>query len=185
MHVPTHLLSGWCIGSLFRISARERLMCMVAASVPDLDGLSWAFGEEAYMTYHHKVCHNLAFGILSCTVLWIFSGRRFRALALYLALFHLHLVMDFFGSGPGWGIFYFWPFSQWSADNWNYSWEFNSWQNKAAAWAFLTWTIEIAIARGNTPVELLTPDLDRKMVQWLRRRVGWKDRPQQGTISTP
>jgi hypothetical protein len=51
-------------------------------------------GWDAYQTYHHKIAH--------------------------LALFHLHLVMDFVGSGPGWGIYYFWPFSQWAADNMHY-----------------------------------------------------------------
>jgi inner membrane protein len=185
MHVPTHLMSGWCIGNLFRISARERLMCMVAASVPDLDGLSIIGGTNAYMDYHHKICHNVPFGVVACTLLWIFSGRRFGALILYLALFHLHLVMDFFGSGPGWGIFYFWPFSQWSADNWRYSWEFTSWQNTTTAAVFLLWTIAIAIVRGRTPLEVPMANLDRQLVEWFRRRVGWKERQRPSTMSTP
>ena len=33
-----------------------------------------------------------------------FSTRRVLAFCAYLALFHLHLVLDYFGSGPGWPI---------------------------------------------------------------------------------
>ena len=32
MHIPTHLMSGWCIASLFDLTLRERLLCMLAAS---------------------------------------------------------------------------------------------------------------------------------------------------------
>ena len=40
MHVQTHILSGWCVGNLAPLSPRERLICMTAASIADLDGLT-------------------------------------------------------------------------------------------------------------------------------------------------
>ena len=46
MHIPTHILSGWCIGNVLPLNGRERLFCMVAASVADFDGLGIIFGEE-------------------------------------------------------------------------------------------------------------------------------------------
>jgi len=112
-------------------------MCMVTASAADLDGLSRLFGQNAYWDYHHRLGHNLVFGLVVCTIAAVYSRARLGVFLLYLALFHLHLVMDFFGSRPGWGIYYFWPFSQWAADNHRWSWEFYSWQNITTAMVLL------------------------------------------------
>jgi hypothetical protein len=170
MHVQTHILSGWCIGNYLSLTARQRLLCMIAASIPDLDGLSILGGQNAYWDYHHRLCHNLPFGVLACVVLALFSHRRLFMCVIYLTLFHLHLVMDYFGSGPGWGIYYFWPFSSWVADNRHVSWEFYSWQNITIAAVLVSWTILIAVRQGRTPLEALMPRLDRQLVDWLRRR---------------
>jgi inner membrane protein len=167
MHCPTHLMSGWCIGNLFSLNGRQRVGCMLAAAVADVDALAVLGGWDAYQIYHHKLAHNLLFGVLGCAVLWWFTGRRAWVFLLYLALFHLHLVMDFFGSGPGWGIYYFWPFSQWTADNWHYSWEFSSWQNTTTAAVLLAWTVAIANYKRRTPLEVLMPNLDRQLVELL------------------
>jgi hypothetical protein len=65
VHLQTHLMSGWCVGNLLPLGARERLFCMIAAAASDLDGIGRVFGEEAYWRYHHVVGHNLAFAISS------------------------------------------------------------------------------------------------------------------------
>lgn len=167
MHIPTHILSGWCVGSLFRLSARERLFCMIAAAVPDVDGISILFGEEIYWDIHHVWGHNLLLGVLAAVMLAAFSSRPLRLGMLYLALFHLHLVMDYYGSGPNWPIVYLWPFSDraWVT---MYAWELSSWQNRLAAGLLLAWTIWIAHRHRRTPVELLAPGLDRAFVQRIR-----------------
>ncbi len=171
MHIPTHLMSGWCVANLFTLTARERAFCMAAASLADLDGLSRVFGQEAYWDYHHVVCHNLAFALLMSLVLAACSVHRIKGFIIYLALAHLHLVLDYYGSGPGWPIRYGWPFAGWTWVN-PWGWEFSSWQNRAVAGVFLLWTLAIAVVRGRTPVELLTPDLDHRLVIGLRRLVG-------------
>jgi len=166
-------MSGWCAANLLRrLSPRQRLMCMIAATIPDLDGLSILFGQQAYWNWHHRVCHNLPFGILACLILATISGKTFRLFILYLALFHLHIDMDIFGSGQGWGIFYFWPFSNWMFDNTHLSWDFYSWQNLTIAGAFLIWSLIIAIRAGRTPLEAIMPDLDRQLVRVLRKPFG-------------
>ncbi|HSU65852.1 MAG TPA: hypothetical protein VLJ39_03175 [Tepidisphaeraceae bacterium] len=48
MHIPTHIMSGWCMANLVRLTARERLFTMIAATAADLDGVSRVFGQEAY-----------------------------------------------------------------------------------------------------------------------------------------
>jgi|ERR1051326_6356312 hypothetical protein len=103
MHIQTHVMSGWCFGNLLNLTPRERLFCMLAASLPDLDGLGILTGQEAYWEYHHVVGHNLPAALLVAGILTFFSTNRRKVFWVYLGLFHLHLVLDYFGSGPGWG----------------------------------------------------------------------------------
>ena len=148
MHIQTHLMSGWCVGNCFPLTPRqERLGCMLAASLADLDGLSLLFGQEAYWDYHHLLGHNLAFALLFCGVLTCFATHRLLAFTLYLTLAHLHLVLDYFGSGPGWPIHYLYPLSHVAISN-PRAWEFYSWQNMTAAGLLLLWTIRIARRLG-------------------------------------
>jgi hypothetical protein len=170
VHVQTHILSGWCAGCLVgRFTSRERLFCMLAASLPDVDGLSILAGQGVYWDYHHTLGHNLAFGVLLPLVLAGFSTQRLLGFVAYLALFHLHLVLDYFGSGPGWGIPYLWPFDGrlWM---WRDAWPFYSWQNITTAFALVAWTLVIARRLGRTPLESLMPRLDRQLVGYLRPR---------------
>ena len=169
LHLQTHILSGWCIGNLVPgFTPRERLFCMLAAAACDVDGLSILGGQEAWWDYHHTLGHNLAFGVLLCLALAAFSTHRVLAFLAYLALFHLHLLLDSYGSGPGWGIPYLWPLSprEWRSDH---AWPFYSWQNITAFAALLLWTFRIARRSGRTPLEAIMPGLDRQLVRLLRR----------------
>ena len=171
MHVPTHILSGWCLGNLLPLTPRERLGCMIAATAADLDGLGIIFGQEAYWEYHHKLGHNLFFAVVIAGVLTIFlSNRRRRAagFALYLAMAHLHLVLDYFGSGPGWPIWYLWPANSIQIIN-PHAWPFFSWQNIAAAYGLLAWAVWIAWRNRRTPLELLMPRLDERLAGMMGR----------------
>jgi inner membrane protein len=170
MHVQTHIMSGWCVANCFRLTPRERVFCMVAASIADVDGLGIVRGtlSSAYLDYHHVLAHSLPFGLIACAVLTIFSTHRIKALLLFLALFHLHLLLDYFGSGPGWDIYYFWPISKLRIPN-SYSWEFYSIQNISFAFFLFLWTLAIAVRAGRTPLETLMPNLDREIVELLRK----------------
>jgi hypothetical protein len=165
-------LSGWCIANLLPLTPRQRLGAMIAASAADVDGLGILFGQEAYWRYHHTLGHNLLFGIIVSLMLAMLTRGRLAVFAFFLALFHLHLLMDFFGSGPGWPIAYLWPFSRYAWDNRHWSWAFYSWQNISIAAGLVAWTIMIAIRKCRTPLEVLMPKLDRQLVQILRRRRG-------------
>jgi len=171
MHVPTHILSGWCLGNVLPLTPRERLGCMIAATAADLDGLGIVFGQEAYWEYHHKLGHNVFFAVVVASVLTIFlSGarRRAAAFALYLTMAHLHLVLDYLGSGPGWAIWYLWPANDVQIVN-PHAWPFFSWQNIAAAYGLLAWAVWIAWRDRRTPLELLMPRLDGRLVSMLGR----------------
>jgi hypothetical protein len=172
VHIQTHILSGWCVGNLVPgFGPRERALCMLAASLPDLDGLGILVSEELYWDLHHKLGHCAAFGVVLSACLAIAStrGRRWLALGVYLALFHLHLALDYVGSGPGWPIWYFWPVSDRAWLN-PHAWPFFSWQNLSAAFGAIAWTVWIARNRGRTPLEALMPSLDRQLIAMLPPR---------------
>jgi len=171
VQIQIHVMSGWCLGNYAKLTSRERFCCMLAASWADLDGLGILAGQEAYWEYHHKLCHNLPFGLLLSVILTLCSGRRWRAFFVYLVLFHLHIAMDYLGSGPFWGFYYLWPFSRWYVEN-SHPWEFYSWQNLSIGLAFALWILWIAVRDGRTPLEIIMPSLDKQLVQWLRRRAG-------------
>jgi hypothetical protein len=171
MHVPTHILSGWCAASLFDLTPRERMCCMIAAAVPDLDGIGWIFGEGTFWAYHHTLGHNLLMAVATAVVLNAFSTHGLKTFLLYLALFHLHLVMDYYGSGPLWPIYYLWPFDGRFKFKNDHAWPLTSWQNKTAAGVLLVWTLVIAVRQRRTPIELIAPRLDCGFVNWLRSRL--------------
>ncbi len=174
MQVPIHLMAGWCTANLLPgLTPRQRLFCVVAAAVPDLDGvtyLSWIFGPDAFWNWHHKACHNLPFCVIVCLAMAAYSPAKIGSFVLYAVEFHLHLAMDVFGSGPHWGIYYFWPFSNWCGDNTRFSWAFYSWQNLTIAGALLAWTILIAARERRTPLEAIMPNLDRELLELLAGR---------------
>lgn len=168
MHIPTHILSGWVLANALPLRPRERLFAMIAATLPDLDGLGIVFGQLMYQRWHHVACHNLPFCVIICGVMTALCGRsaagRIGLFVLFATCFHLHLVMDYFGSGPGWPIVYLWPFSDFRFVNWQ-AWELSSWQNTLAAGVLLLVTVLIAIVKKRTPLELLMPSLDAKFVR--------------------
>ena len=96
MHISTHILSGWCIANTTLLNKRERLFCMIAASVQDLDGLGIIFGQNYYWDWHHVLFHNLLSAIVLTGALTFFSEKRIKGAILYFSLFHLHLLMDIY-----------------------------------------------------------------------------------------
>ena len=172
MHIPTHILSGWVVASAVpRLTPRERGLAMLAASLPDLDGLGLLVSRDAYETYHHVLGHNLFAGLVLTVVLLLFTQHPApRTAFLYLGLFHLHLVMDSFGSGMDWGIAYLWPVVKREWMN-PWRWGFFSWQNLTAAYGLVAVTFVIAARAGRTPLETLAPRLDQQLVTLARRLI--------------
>src|SRR4051794_1439179 len=101
---------------------------MVAATAADVHGLGLLISIDYYVRYHHVLGHNLAFGAILTVILTNFSTHRAKVFILFLAFFHLHLILDYLGSGPAWGFLYLWPFSGAMIQNPS-AWELASWQN--------------------------------------------------------
>ena len=83
-----------------------------AGIAPDLDGLSVLLGGNAYGRYHHLLTHGYPAAIAVTVLCAALAKSRAVVAALALASFHLHLLCDLAGSGPGWPIYYFWPSSR-------------------------------------------------------------------------
>lgn len=170
MHVPTHVLSGWIVGNALSLRPRERLFCMLAASLPDLDGVGIVFGEETYQRFHHVVGHNVFCGLMLALVFSLASNpRHWLSFAAYVVCFHLHLMMDFYGSGIGWRIYYLWPASSRGFKT-GQAWPLTSWQNYLAFALFAAATAWIAWRKQRTPVELLLPRLEAAFRKRFERR---------------
>ena len=167
MHIQTHVMSGFCVGDLVPLSAKERFFCMLAASLPDLDGITYILGQNAYWETHHVYGHNLLFALILSGILTLFSAHRIRCFLLYFLLVHLHFAMDLLGSGEGWTIPYFWPFHGMELSI--SAWDFDSWQNKAAGLVFLLWCLGIAVFRKRTIFEWIMPGLDRQLAAYFSK----------------
>ena len=150
------------------LGARERLFCMVAASVADLDGLGILVKKEWYWEYHHVVGHNLLVTVAVAVLLAALSSRGKRVVGFfaYLALGHLHLLMDYLGSGPGWPICYWWPFRRGHEACWmnHQAWAFDGWQNQVAGVGMILAAVVVGVVARRTPLEVLMPGLDGKIV---------------------
>jgi inner membrane protein len=161
MHIPSHLMSGWCVGASLPLTARERVACMMAATLADLDGISLAWGWEVYQRWHHVLAHNVFAGLLlagGCSLLAQIAHRG-RCFLVCLALFHLHLALDYYGSGLGWEIHYWWPLRE-EGYGTEQAWALSGWQNYVAMGLLLLWSVAVALWKGITPFELLTPGLE-------------------------
>jgi inner membrane protein len=157
------------VATALPLRPRERLACVAAAALADLDGISLLGGWDVYARWHHVLGHNIFFGVLlasACAVIGTVPGRRAGLFGLSLALFHLHLLMDYWGSGPSWGIAYLWPVNEtyWVNPE---SWQFGGWQDRFAAVVMLIWMVIYAWRRGPWPIELVQPHWQ---VAWDRYR---------------
>ena len=139
--------------------------------MPDLDGLTLVAGLAAYGRYHHVLTHNLAFGLVVTAVSAVWVPRRARELALVFAAFCSHLIGDYFGSGPGWGLAPFLPFSD-RFFLFEHAWDLVGWQNITITLAGIVVALVIAVRVGRTPLELVHPATDRAVVDTLRARFG-------------
>ena len=139
--------------------------------MPDLDGLTLVAGLAAYGSYHHVLTHNLAFGVVVTAVSAVWVPRRARELALVFAAFCSHLIGDYFGSGPGWGLKPFLPLSD-RFFLFEHAWDLVGWQNVLITAVAIGVALGIAVRDGHTPLECVSSAADQATVSALRRRFG-------------
>ena len=130
--------------------------------LPDFDGLGILIDVKYYHKFHHVIGHNFLVGvILAAALVFISGGQRLKWFLIYFGIFHVHLVLDLLGSGPGWGLYYLWPFSMSYYES-PYVWELQSWQNGVAMYFILIWVIVLYNKTSRTPLEVISVSMDQK-----------------------
>lgn len=170
MNPIVHAELSW-LGAQRLSSRRDRLLITLAGVLPDLDGVTLLAGEEAYGKWHHVLTHGFVSALLISAVLAFFAEKKRVVFGLGLAIFHLHLLCDLLGSGPGWPIHYLWPFSN-DESMWSGQWNLASWQNTLIGLTATLGVLACAIPFGRTIVELFSLKGDAKVVSALRQRFG-------------
>jgi inner membrane protein len=161
---------AWLVAQKLK-SRRDRWLVTAAGLAPDLDGLTILVSEDAYGRWHHLLTHGFISAGVICGLLAVAANERLRVLALALVAFHLHLVCDLAGSGLGWPIYYFVPFSEMPFE-WSGGWELASWQNSTIGMAATLVCLACALPFGRTVVELFSLKADAAVVKTIRARFG-------------
>ncbi len=173
MYPHAHAGLGWVIGVASPTSDRRlRAWCTAAAFLPDVDAVAKLFGDEAYVHWHHKPGHNIFLGLLCCLAAAIHFWKRpikERAIAVVLVAicFASHLLTDMKLSG--WGVFLFWPFGERDyhiVPNLDLSHPVNLF----LAFAFIPLPFLLAFWKPVTPLELISPRLDKIFLNAFRKR---------------
>ena len=168
VHAIIHAEISWLTAQGFS-ARRDRVLVMAAGIAPDVDALSLLGGTEAYSRYHHVLFHGYAGALITAALCAAFARKRLAVAALALVAFHLHLLCDLAGSGPGWGLSYFWPTSsqEWF---WTGQWGLASWQNSIIGMSVTVATLACALVFRRTFVEVFSLRADAKVVEALRLR---------------
>jgi inner membrane protein len=181
-----HAFISWWTANVLPLSRRDRLVVFLAGVLPDLDGLTLFVSEEAYVTYHHVIAHNLLVGLLWTALVALFAQQRLSCATLALLNWHLHLACDYFGSaGPGndvWVLPYLYPFLGSIEANghftgpawyWNpWQWELNAWPNILVALLGAASWVYIAVRLDRTWFEFVSLRLDKELCRTLRNVLG-------------
>lgn len=170
MNPIVHAELSW-LGAQKLLARRDRVLVTLGGVLPDVDGLSILAGENLYAKWHHVLTHGFVSAFVISGLLALFATRRLAVFFLALAAFHLHLLCDLLGSGPGWPLYYFWPFSrlEWF---WDGQWDLASWQNSLIGLAATLAVLACAVPFNRTAVELFSLKVDAKVVDAIRRRFG-------------
>ncbi|MBZ5515785.1 MAG: hypothetical protein LAN62_13265 [Acidobacteriia bacterium] len=169
-----HLQYGWWFAHWGNFSRGERAAIALAGVGPDLDSLSLLAGGDAFHRYHHILFHNvgatLAALLLAIAVFW----RRPVVWILVGFAFAMHIAEDYLT--VGWDQF---PLEPFNATVVNLSHQLPNWLVQGVfqvtAMVFiLGMTVWIYLRRRRTPLEIISPALDRLLVNYAV--LPWKNR---------
>ncbi|HYH99632.1 metal-dependent hydrolase [Hyalangium sp.] len=168
MNPIVHGELSWLMAQSLR-ERRDRILVTLAGLAPDVDGLTLLGGEALYGKYHHVLTHGYVAALATMGICTAFARQRGRVALLSLAAFHLHLLCDLAGSGPGWPIHYYWPTSlkEWF---WSGQWNLASWQNTVIGMAATLACLACALHWRRTFVEVFSVRWDGEVTRTLRRR---------------
>jgi len=161
-----HLQYGWWFAHWGEFGRGERAAIALAGVGPDLDGLSLLAGGDAFHRYHHILFHNVGALLSVLVISTAFLWRRPRALLLVGFAYGMHVVEDFVT--VGWDQL---PWQPFNASVVNLSHTLPNWMVQGVfqvtAMVFiLGMTVWIYVRHHRTPLEIISPALDRLIVNY-------------------
>lgn len=173
MHFEAHAGLGWMIGMLPRWSERRlRNWCLAAAVLPDVDAVSYFFGPAAYGRWHHTFGHNVFVG-LACVALAAWHHRRRGprwaafAGALVAVCFASHLLAD--AKLSAYTVRPWWPASP-AEYEFTPNLGLGAPVNTYLVYTGFATALALALWKKRTPLDVVSPRLDRIVVNAFRRR---------------
>lgn len=169
MNIEAHLAAGWVLAHCGASETRRfRALVTIAAIAPDLDVISYLWGERAYSTYHHAVGHNVFFSLACSGVsMFLFRQAPWKMLLFTQLAFYSHYFGDYYFTR--FPLEFFWPVSHHGYIN-GYSIGLDHPINLFFSYFSFVIFIATGIIYGRTPVELLSPELDCRIINLFRRR---------------
>ena len=166
MRPVAHLQYGWWFAHWRNFTRGERALIALAGAVPDLDGLTFLAGGDAFYRYHHILLHNLGatMGVAFLTGL-VFWRRRLVWLMIVFS-FTMHMVEDFVTNS--WVQHPWLPFSSSGVNLSDYvpAWVAQGVFQALGVGFILGTSVWIYIRHRRTPLEILSPALDRLVVDY-------------------
>jgi len=169
-----HLQFGWWFAHWGEFSRRERAAIALAGVGPDLDSASLVAGHDAFYRYHHILFHNVGATLAAAVLAGLFLWRRPRVWLLVVFAFAAHLLEDYLT--VGWDQFLWQPFNA-SAVNLSHhlpNWLVQGVFQITAMVFILGMTVWIYLRHRRTPLEIISPALDRLLVNYAV--VPWRNR---------
>jgi membrane-bound metal-dependent hydrolase YbcI (DUF457 family) len=170
MNLEAHLAAGWILAHCGGPSTRRfRAAVTFAAIAPDLDVLSYLGGARTYSTLHHALGHNIFFGLLvSLASLAFFTRADWWKVFLFTQLaFASHYYGDYFFTR--FPLEPWWPFSTKGYIH-SYRIGLDHPINLFLSYFSFVVFIVLGVLFKRTPIELISPELDRRIVNLFRRR---------------
>jgi hypothetical protein len=173
MFTNAHIILGWTIG--VAAPRNDRLLrncCLLASIAPDVDAIAWLAGTDAFLRWHRTIGHNVFMGLAICALtVWLHRKRPGRRMALAGSLaalcFGLHLLTDAYFTR--YDVYLWWPVS-----DEGYIIPGGYWLgapiNMVFFYASFALVVPLAIWRKMTPIDAISPRLDRLIVNMFRRR---------------
>lgn len=166
MSPVAHLQFGWWFAHWGQFSRRERAAIALAGAAPDLDGLSFLAGAEPFHRYHHILFHNVGSVLVVAVLAGLVFWRRAWVWTLVPFAFAMHIVEDYVT--VSWNQY---PWKPFSASFVNLSDHLPGWLVQgvfqAVAMVFIvSMTVWIYLRRRRTPLEIISPALDRLLVNY-------------------
>ncbi len=173
MLAHAHAGLGWVIGVASPTTDRRlRIWCTAAAILPDLDALTMLAGDSVSSRLHHAFGHNIFTGEL-CVLAAAWAFRKYPARAwisamVFVALsFASHLLADMKLSGRELPLFC--PLSA-RGVQFHPNLPSGHWINIVLAVGLMIVPWALAPWKGLTPLDLLSPRLDRLFLNLFRPR---------------